>query len=57
MALAGGNADMVFTLRQEGGALTGSLNPRAAVASAWRRSGRPVQDGRVDGANVSFRVG
>jgi beta-galactosidase len=58
MALAGGNADMVFTLRQEGGALTGSLESAGGGGfGGGGGAGGPIQDGKVDGANVSFRVG
>jgi beta-galactosidase len=58
MALAGGNVDMVFTLRQEGGAVTGSLESAGGGGfGGGGGAGGAIQDGRVDGANVSFRVG
>jgi beta-galactosidase len=64
MALAGGNADMVFTLHQEGGGtLKGSLESAGGGGfggggfGGGGGAGGPIQDGRVDGANVSFRVG
>ena len=48
-----GGGDSVFTLRQNGAALTGS------VEGGGRGGDSPVaiEDGKVDGDNVSFRVG
>ena len=60
--VAGGGADMVFTLLQEGGALTGSLESAGGGGFGGGgfgggAAGGPVQDGKVEGANISFRVG
>jgi len=55
----GGGADSVFTLHQNGAVLTGSVEG----AGGGRGGGgggdtpTPIDDGKVDGANVSFRVG
>ncbi|MEO8369748.1 MAG: beta-galactosidase GalA, partial [Candidatus Solibacter sp.] len=59
MALAGGGVEMVFTLRQDGGALAGTLESSGGGGFGGRggAAGGPLQDGKVDGANVSFRVG
>ena len=57
MALAGGNVDMIFTLRQNGKALTGTLESAAGGGFGGGGAGGPIQDGKVDGSNVSFRVG
>jgi beta-galactosidase len=56
MALAA-NADMVFTLHQDGGALTGSLESAGGGGFGGGGTGGPLQDGKIDGANVTFRVG
>ena len=57
MALAGGSIDMVFTFRQEGNTITGELE--AASSGGFRRSspGGAIEDGRINGANISFRIG
>jgi beta-galactosidase len=56
MALAGGAADMVFTFRQDGTALTGSLEA-AGGGFGGGASGGPIDEGRVEGATLSFKVG
>jgi beta-galactosidase len=58
MALAGGRVDMVFTFRQDGAALAGSLE--AAGGGGFGGGGAtsgPIEDGKVDGTIISFRVG
>ena len=57
MALAGGNVDMIFTLRQDGNVLTGSLESAGGGGFGGGGAGGPIQDGKVDGSNVSFRIG
>ena len=57
MALAGGNVDMVFTLRQSGNVLTGSLDSAATGGFGGGSTGGPIQDGKLDGGAISFRVG
>jgi beta-galactosidase len=58
MALAGGGAEMVFTLRQEGNTLTGSLESSGGGGfGGGGGTGGPIEDGRVDGSGVSFKVG
>ena len=58
MALAGGGADMVFTFRQDGTALTGSLESAGGGGfGGGGATGGPIEDGKIDGAAMSFRVG
>ena len=57
MALAGGGGDMVFTLREEGGMLTGSLETSTVAGFGGGSSGGPIEEGRIDGSGISFRVG
>ncbi|MFN7928955.1 MAG: beta-galactosidase GalA [Blastocatellia bacterium] len=57
MALAGGNVDMVFTLRQEGNVLTGSVDSAASGGFGGGPTGGPIEEGRIDGNNLSFRAG
>ena len=57
MALAGGNVDMVFTLRQDGNALTGEVEAAGGGGFGGGTPGGVIEDGRIDGANVSFRAG
>ena len=48
---------MVFTLRQEGGMLTGSLETSTVAGFGGGSSGGPIEEGRIDGSGISFRVG
>ncbi len=58
MALAGAAADLVFSFRQDGNTLAGELEATASGGfGGGGAAGGPIEDGRVDGANVSFRVG
>jgi len=57
MALTGGGVDMVFTLREDGSMLTGSLETSAVAGFGGGSSGGPIEDGRIDGSSISFRVG
>jgi len=59
MALAGGNADSVYTFRQNGNTLTGSVESPGGGGFGGRGapSGGPIEDGRVDGSNISFHTG
>jgi beta-galactosidase len=58
MALAGGVADMVFTLRQDGTTLTGSLEAAGGGGfGGGGATGGLIEDGKIDGAAMSFRVG
>jgi beta-galactosidase len=52
----GGGSAGVFTFRQNGGALTGSVE---GVGGARGGGEAPVaiEDGKVDGANISFKAG
>ncbi len=49
MALAGSNADTVYTFRQEANALTGKVEASSG--------GGPIEDGKIDGDNLWFRTG
>jgi beta-galactosidase len=58
MALGGGSTDMIFTFRQDGNILTGSLEATGGGGFGGGGStGGAIEDGKVEGANVSFRVG
>jgi beta-galactosidase len=57
MALAGGSVDMIFTLRQDGSALTGSLESAGGGGFGGGGGGGVIEDGKIGGANLSFRVG
>jgi beta-galactosidase len=57
MALGGGGGDMVFTLRQEGNAVAGLVESGAAPGIGGGATGGAIEDGKVDGPNVTFRVG
>ncbi len=52
-----GNGDMVFTFRQDGNALTGSLESAGGGGFGGGAGGGAIEDGKIDGAGVSFRVG
>jgi beta-galactosidase len=53
MALAGGGTDTVYTFRQDGNTLTGSVESSGGGGAA----GGTIEDGKVDGSNISFRTG
>jgi beta-galactosidase len=55
-AALGGEHDLVFSLRQDGGTLTGELDE---VGDGFFNfdAGGPIEDGRVDASSISFRVG
>jgi len=53
--LAGG--DSVFTLRQEGGKLTGTVEGNAISFSGGSDVPSPLVDGKVEGDKVSFKAG
>jgi beta-galactosidase len=55
LSLAGGGGDMIFTLRQNGNAITGEVE--AAGGGFFGSPGGVVEAGRIDGANVSFKAG
>ena len=54
----GGGADSLFTLKQDGSKLTGTVEG-AGRRLRWRGGDQPVpvEDGKVDGSTVSFRAG
>jgi beta-galactosidase len=51
-----GGGSQVFTLRQNGGALTGSVEG-AGGARGGGEAPVAIEDGKVDGSNISFRAG
>jgi hypothetical protein len=59
MALAGGNADMVYTFRQDGSTLTGKVESSGSGGFGGRGApaGGLIEDGKVEGFNISFRMG
>ncbi len=57
MALMGANVDMVFTLRQDGSAITGEVEAAGGGGFMGGGSGGAIENGRLDGANISFRAG
>ena len=48
---------MIFTLRQDGNALTGSVESAGGGGFGGGGGGGVIEDGKIDGANISFRVG
>ena len=59
MALAGGNTDVAYTFRQDGNTLTGRVEMSDAGGGGGRGGplGGPIEDGKVEGSNISFRTG
>ena len=59
MALAGGNVDAVYTFRQNGNTLTGSVESSGGGfgPGGGGAAGGPIEDGKIDGVNISFRSG
>jgi beta-galactosidase len=58
MALAGANADMVFTFRQAGTTLTGTLESAGGGGfGGGGVTGGVIEEGQVEGAAIAFKVG
>jgi beta-galactosidase len=57
MALAGGSIDMIFTLRQEGGTITGEVEASGGGGFFGGSPGGAIEEGRIDGSKISFRAG
>jgi beta-galactosidase len=57
MALFAGDGAMVFTLRQEGSNLTGTMEGGGGGFFGGSDAGVPITNGKVDGKNVYFKVG
>ena len=53
------NVDSVYTFRQNGNILTGSVESSAQLGfgPGGGRAGGPIEDGKIDGSNISFRAG
>ena len=56
MSFLVGNGTMVFTLHQEGSSLTGTVEGGGGFFSGGE-SPSPIEDGKVDGKDVSFKAG
>lgn len=54
-ALFGGGGDMVFTFRQNGTAITGMVEATGGFFGSGGAG--TIEDGRIDGTNISFRAG
>jgi beta-galactosidase len=54
---ASGNGTMLFTLRQDGNTLTGSMEGAGGGFFGGSDAGIPITDGKVDGRNVYFKAG
>jgi beta-galactosidase len=55
MSIFGGGGDMVFTLRQQGASITGEVE--ASGGGFFGSPGGPIEDGKIDGAALSFKAG
>jgi beta-galactosidase len=56
LAFLVGDGTMVFTLHQSGGSLTGTVEGGGGFFSGGE-SPAPIEDGRVDGNNITFKAG
>jgi beta-galactosidase len=52
-----GNGTMLFTLREDGSKLTGTVESTGGGLFGGSDAGIPITDGKVDGKNVYFRAG
>jgi beta-galactosidase len=57
LAVFVGDGTMVFTLRQDGGGLTGAVEGAGGGFFGGSDAGVAITDGKVDGQNVSFKAG
>jgi beta-galactosidase len=56
-ALSVGDATTIFTLRQDGDKLTGSMEGAASGFFGGSDAGVPITEGKVEGKNVYFKAG
>jgi beta-galactosidase len=52
-----GNGTILFTLRQDGNTITGSVEGTGGGFFGGSDAGMPISDGKVDGRNVYFKAG
>jgi len=57
LALLLGSSDMVFTLKQEGNSLTGSVEGVGGGLFGGSDMPLAIEEGKVDGSNIAFKVG
>ena len=57
LAMLAGGGDMVYTLRQQGSKLTGSVEGGSGGFLGGDDVPAPIEDGKVDGDNISFKAG
>ena len=57
LALLLGSSNLVFTLKQDGNKLTGTVEGTGAGFFGGSDIPTPIEEGRVDGPNVSFKAG
>jgi beta-galactosidase len=57
MSLGRGAGDMVFSFRQGGNAITGEVEAAGGGGFFGGSPGGVIEDGKIDGANISFRAG
>jgi beta-galactosidase len=57
MAFLVGDGTNIFTLRQDGSTLTGSVEGLGGGFFGGSDAGIPIEEGKVDGQSVSFKVG
>ncbi len=57
VAMLVGGGTMLFTLRQEGSVLTGTVEGTGGGFFGGGDTPAPITDGKIDGQNVSFKAG
>jgi beta-galactosidase len=57
LALPLGGGDTVFSLRQDGNSLTGSMEGAGGGFFGGNDAPLPIEEGKVDGNNISFKAG
>ena len=57
MSLGAASGDMIFTLREEGSMIAGEVEAAGGGGFFGGPPGGVIEDGKIDGPNVSFRAG